>query len=170
MRQTGLTLIELLIILTILSLLILGGTINWGYYYAQHQNGVFSDQINVLLKMARAKSYQEHLPVVVCSSNDHENCNQGQWHGELLIFVDHNRNKIYDGDDEIIKHEVTIPTSFYLTWSGFPKGDYIQFKTDKLLSNSNGTLGVYHEKYKNLVKRAFVLSQGGMIRQVNSGV
>ncbi|MCF6765214.1 GspH/FimT family pseudopilin [Thiotrichales bacterium 19S3-7] len=165
-RQVGLTLIELLIVLAILSSLVFTATISWQYFYKQNQANVAIDKLYMLLTYAKSKAYQSRLPVVVCSSIDNTTCNDGLWRGSLLVFVDHNANKRLDGDDELINHQLKLPQQYTLSWKGFPKGNYLQFKPLSLLSSSNGTLILCDEH--NRKSHALIINNSAMVRYAKS--
>ncbi|TNF65636.1 MAG: prepilin-type N-terminal cleavage/methylation domain-containing protein [Gammaproteobacteria bacterium] len=162
--QIGLTLIELLIVLTILSLLVGGTIISWNLFFKKNQATVTIDKVYMLLTYAKAKSYQSRLPVIVCSSVDNKTCIDGLWQNQLLVFIDHNANKRFDGDDKLINHHLRLPKGFILRWQGFPRGNYLQFKPVSLLSSSNGTLTLCHKDKNDTVSRALIISKSAMIR------
>lgn len=106
----GVTLIELLAVITIVAILMSIGVpsyryINTSYRIAGEVNGLLGD-----LQFARAEAIKEGQPVSVCISSNGTSCAAAAttWQSGWIVFSDPNQNQTVDDGDTVMR----IQTAF----------------------------------------------------------
>lgn len=102
--QQGMTLLELLIVIVIVAIAAAATVPNFGGMMQRSQaNGMRYSLFNAM-QLARNEALKLKLPVVVCASEDQEECsNNTQWDQGWLVFVDADRNDSLDAGEEILE-------------------------------------------------------------------
>jgi type IV fimbrial biogenesis protein FimT len=96
-QKHGYTLIELLISLSILSILSLNIFPNISGLLAQQRSAVLTNDLAGSLAYARSEAVMKRTTVLTCQSNNGSECNRSEnWHNGWIIFVDKNNNKQRD--------------------------------------------------------------------------
>lgn len=162
--QSGLSLIELLLSLSIVAIFVTFGVLGYNAFFEQNNVSQITNKLYTLLNSARSYSLKEHVPVIVCSSIDHVNCQDSRWGYDIIAFVDYNRDKKLDGNDQLLEILPLYSSQVKVTFYGFPSSQYIQFSSDNLLSNSSGTLTFCANLGDRLASRGLIINQTGIIR------
>jgi type IV fimbrial biogenesis protein FimT len=105
-RCQGFTLIEMIITMSIISILTAYGIPN---YRAFKLNQTMTQEINRLsstIRFARSQSIINGEHVILCATQSFTACDGiSQWHGGWMVFADSNRNRLYDSNDRMLLHE-----------------------------------------------------------------
>ncbi|MBV0933884.1 GspH/FimT family pseudopilin [Marinobacterium weihaiense] len=140
-RQRGLTLVELLLTVTILSILAALGPPSFTQLVASSRLGATEADIVSLLSQARSAALMRNRRVVMCASDDGAQCQgsrrQGSrnWTGALL-FVDLDQNRIVS-NDETVFYVANFSSAATILWN---RGDSLVYQPDgTALGGSNGT-------------------------------
>lgn len=105
-HSLGFTLIELIITLSIISIITAYGLPN---YHEFKQNQTMTQEINRLsstIRFARSQSIISGQHVILCATHSFTACDgNSQWHQGWMVFTDSNRNRIFDANDQALLHE-----------------------------------------------------------------
>ena len=103
-RMSGVTLLELLTVITIVGILMAIGvpayrTVTNSSRIAAEVNGLLGD-----LQFARAEAIKEGQTVTVCVSADGANCtNSTNWQSGWIVFSNPNGNAVVDGGETVLR-------------------------------------------------------------------
>lgn len=105
-RTKGFTLIELIIVLSMIAILTAYGIPN---YRTFKQNQIMTQEINRLsstINFARSQSIIIGKHVILCASESFTTCDaNSQWHKGWMVFTDSNHNRTFDGNDRMLLNE-----------------------------------------------------------------
>lgn len=103
-KQQGMTLLELLIVIVIVAIAAAVTVPNFGGMMQRSQaNGMRYSLFNAM-QLARNEALKRKLPVVVCASEDQDDCsNNTRWDQGWIIFVDADRNDQLDNGEQILE-------------------------------------------------------------------
>jgi len=99
----GFTLIEIMI--TISTMLLLTG-MAFGALSVYRNFETVSDINDLIadLYYSRTEAFKRHSTITICRSNDGSTCIRNtDWENGWMIFSDQNRNRVVDGDDEVLR-------------------------------------------------------------------
>ncbi len=103
MKNDGLTMIELLIVVTIASILLAVGVPGMQDII----NGVtVNNQAKTLrsaLNYTRSEAVRRNMPVTLCASSDTTSCSDNAWNEGWLVFVDGDEDGTVDAAEEIVR-------------------------------------------------------------------
>ena len=138
MRQSGLTLIELLISITVLSILTTQVIPSFIDTLENYRSTQTIKRIKHQTHKARHLAITTNKVVTLCKSDDLKTCG-GSWNNGLLVFIDNNENANVD-DNDIIYSAVNKPViNGDLSWRSFGNKAYLQFLPSGRTNNQNGT-------------------------------
>lgn len=183
-RQKGFTLIELMVVLTVLGVMMAFAVPNFKEY---KRNAALTDTANTLVSSvyrARTEAMKDGVPVILTPCNDGCTSTGTDWQKGWLIFADRNGNGAYDAntsedpanagykDGPLIftQRSDVIPDYIAISVNG---GGSVQFKGNGFpqatsTSNGNLTISVYRtDKGAQVPPRAvrgIVLSKSGRVR------
>ncbi len=139
-NQRGLTLYELVIVLTVAALLSVSaaGIAEW----VERSRAI--TQVNTLitdLSLARSEAIKRGQLIVLCTSRNGETCTNGTAWGEgYIVFVDTDRSKAREAEETIIRVHRQEPGP-RLEYRGFGSHSYIAYQPSGIAAN-NGTFTV----------------------------
>lgn len=157
----GYTLIETLVVMTILSIIILFAHNNITAWLKSQSAFRITRELIHLVHYSRAYAIHNRRALTLCGSSDGHTCNN-MWAIGALLFEDGNRNGIIDNSDNIIKN---IPLNFkgHLIWKGF-SGQRMIFENIGITSASNGSFTYCEQDKDPLYSRQVIVSRGGRAR------
>lgn len=128
-QNTGLTLIELMVTLTVLGIMVAIGV---PQYQGMMETNRMAGSINSLasdLKLARTEAAKRSQVVTICASADGQNCSgNNNWETGWIVFSDQNRLGDFNpGIDFIVSSNSGLSNGLTLTGSGFPNLTFIQY-------------------------------------------
>lgn len=100
-QQHAFTLIEMMIALGILSILLLTAMPNVNYWQAKTEATIVASTLHRQMQTAREIAITRGTTTSLCGSNAQGVC-QSQNFDALQIFIDNNKNKVRDSDEELI--------------------------------------------------------------------
>lgn len=116
--QKGFTLIELMITLSIASILMGYAIPNYNQLKLNKFIDSERDRLTVSLHYARTYAITHQTYVIVCPSLSGEDCdNQSNWNEGWIVFSDSNRNRNLDGSDKILRFEDAMKSEIKSTSS-----------------------------------------------------
>jgi type IV fimbrial biogenesis protein FimT len=111
-KQTGFTLIELMVTIAVLAILL---TIAIPSYQSMVRNNRIAAQANQVitaLNYARSEAVKRGAPATVCSSNGGTACaGSTNWSTGWLVFADANKNGTVDGGETVLRVWPALNTS-----------------------------------------------------------
>jgi len=116
MKQTGVTLVELMVVLAVAAILV--GLAIPGFASLVHSSrlSAATTELLVSLHLARGEAIKRNARTVVCISADGSTCStSGGWHQGWLIFHDANNNAALDPGEMVINARQALPDSIRLT-------------------------------------------------------
>ncbi|GGK61700.1 GspH/FimT family pseudopilin [Amphritea balenae] len=135
----GFSLIELMLVLTILSILLFIAVPNFSGFVSQTRLSGAKDRLISSLSFARTEAIKRGSPSIICRSVDGINCAGNiviaatrDWAGGWLIFSDENENNLLD-NNELMRMETDLNSSLTIEFS---RGDLIVFNHLGVLQNA----------------------------------
>lgn len=100
--QKGFTLIELLVTVTILAIIALIATPYFQNLQAKKEASNTAIQLEGLLRKNRSDAVTYHQDLVMCGSEDGQNCSLTAWNFYLLTYLDQNHNRLLDSQEHVL--------------------------------------------------------------------
>ena len=159
MKQAqGRTLIELLITLTIIGIIVGVGLPSFNQSLQQRQEQTVLKSLLHLSVYARTEAIRRNNYYTVCPSDNGLHCG-GQWHRQIIVFSDYNKNKIIDGPDIMYRTLTFSASTPCIQWNLIQR-QYLQFKPN---GAANGTAGHFRfcDKVNSSIDKKMVISFNG---------
>lgn len=145
----GLTLVELLICLTVLTALCLSLPTLSNMLGKQRLFSSNSD-LHLLVNRARQDAISLRARITLCSLANDGSCQQ-RWTGTISEFVDNNGNRALDpGESEIAR--IQLPPAVQVQWRGMKPTNSIHFSSLGSTFVSNGTFSLCHPRHHETLK------------------
>ncbi|MCP4769726.1 MAG: prepilin-type N-terminal cleavage/methylation domain-containing protein [Gammaproteobacteria bacterium] len=164
-RNAGFTLTELLITVTILSLVMAIGVPSMREFI---KNDRLVTQINTLvghLAYARSEAVLRHQPVVICASSNQSSCSTNNWASGWIIFVDTDNNSDFSAGEDMLRQVEELSGSNTLTSS---VGSIAIYDKRGFAPNSVGSFTLCDDR-GDAHKKAITISVTGRVRQGGGG-
>jgi len=169
LKNSGFTLLELLIVVTIVAILGMIAIPSFRTLLLNNRLATATNDLLTDLALARSESSRLGKRVTLCISSNGTSCDTGSaWQSGRIIFVDENASGTVDSGETILR--VTPPnseTSITITPSGFTNSagtattNYIQYRpTGALNSSSLGTFALCDERVGDFGRIVEVSSTG----------
>ena len=158
----GVTLIELMIVLGMISITMMMAS---PYLRMFALNNRITSQINTLTRaitMARESAINFNKVVTLCRSDNLRSCS-GKWHDGMIVFIDHNKDHIYNGDDFYITKFEKFPNGDRIFWRAFQNRQFLQMSPLGYTRCQNGTF-TYCPKEGLKYARGIILNAAGRVR------
>lgn len=124
-KDCGFTLFELIVTISIISILSLICIPHYHNMMQKQELNSIRPLTQQYLSFAKSQALVLHTPVVICSSENLNQCQNNQWDKGVIIFTDKNRNKSIDTDEHILfKTEHNLKYG-HLTWSGSSSSTHV---------------------------------------------
>ena len=167
----GFTLFELVTVIAIISIIVLISAPFFSSLLKENQAKQIYSTLKPLLSYARNQAHSLHQAVALCGSNNGQTCD-GNWNSGILMFLDHNQNRVLDSSEQIIGHHSSAIKYGTLSWrgAGGSRSSVLLFEPDRgRLNMSNGSFWYCAEQAK--WHRLVILSNMGHVRasQDNNG-
>lgn len=157
-RTKGLTLVDILVTLAIVSI-----TLGQGIPALQKwlQRSTEDSAFKLLFHLSaytRTEAIKANDYFTLCPSENHSSCG-GDWNGDIIIFNDSNKNEAIDKDETLHKL-ISLPANTPCIRWNLPKRQYVQFKPTGMI---NGTAGHFRfcDDSNTLTHKRLVISFNG---------
>lgn len=169
MRQSGLTLLEMVVTLAVLAILL---TIAIPSFSAVMYTSRLSSATNDLvaaLHLVRSEAIKRNGRAVLCKSSNGLACSaSGTWEQGWMVFHDANNNAAQDAGETLIRAQAALPEGLRLTGNS-PVSRYISYTpsgTAKFISGAfqAGTLTLCQQSASRVEGRQIVISRTGRPR------
>lgn len=163
-KYLGFSFLEIVICIAIISIIYFYTIPYFHKHMAQAESTKTQNLFISSISMAKNHAATYRSNVVICSSENGEQCQKSQWHIGIIIFLDKNQNKQVDENEKIILYEKTNLKYGSLDWRGTLSSPSLTFmaKHNGLPIGSNGSF--FYCSFQNLPNKRFVLSKMGHIR------
>ncbi|MDX1490107.1 MAG: GspH/FimT family pseudopilin [Pseudohongiellaceae bacterium] len=162
--ERGVSLIELLITLFIMSILIMG-TLSSGF--GQSRKELAADdlmgEIMSALSMSRNTAIDEAITVTFCRSRDGTQC-KGSWNEGAIIFTDLNEDHKLDPEDRLLFRLQPHNADGTLSFNSFQNRQYLQFNSRGFTKYQNGNFTFCASNKDPREHRQIILSLSGRTR------
>ena len=116
MKQSGTTLLELMVVLSIAGILLTIGIPAFSYLaHTSHLSSATNEMVSSL-HLTRSEAIKRNSRAVMCPSVTGTSCAvNGGWHMGWLVFHDPNNNAALDAGETVIMARQALPAGFSLT-------------------------------------------------------
>lgn len=142
-KESGFTLIELIITLVILSILISISLPAYHQFRAQQEHSQLLPTLRNLINLSKNNAAIYHQHITICSSVNSIDCEYHQWNKNILVFSDPNKNNLKENTEQLHSQLKMDLNYGELTWHGnATHGNTIAFQGDTGLPR--GSQGSFH--------------------------
>ncbi len=161
-RPAGLTLIELLVALLVLSILITLAVPGIHELLLKQRVRNQSQLFQLALYQARSEAIRRVQEVTLCATDTELRCaaEQRSWSNGWLLFVDHQRNRQFDADDQLLAEGAPLNEGMRLYWN---RGRALEFDARGQSVGHNGTF-VVCAGVEDRFSRKLILANTGRVR------
>jgi len=173
MKQSGVTLLELMVVLAIAAILLTMAIPGFTSLARSSRLSSATNEMLSFLHLARSEAIKRKVRAVMCPSATGSSCAQdGGWHQGWVLFHDVNGNAALDAGDVVIMSRSGLPEGLRLTGKQ-PVSRYISYTPEgaaKLTSGAfqAGTLTVCEPSPSPVSARQIVISRTGRPRTVKT--
>jgi type IV fimbrial biogenesis protein FimT len=161
-KEMGLTLVELMITLVILSILISIAVPSFAHMRKRAEANGETNRILSLLALARSESIKRSQVVTLCKSSDHAECG-GDWQGGWVLFVDNNKDGRRDEGEELLTSG-QMERGYQLSYRAFGSFNHLRFTPMGFTLSHNGTFKLCPEDNDPRYARVVIISKTARIR------
>ncbi len=171
MKQSGTTLLELMVVLSIAGILLAIGIPAFSYLTHSSRLSSATNELVSSLHLARSEAIKRSSRTVMCMSATGTSCAaSGGWQQGWLVFHDVNNNAVLDAGETVILARQAQPAGLLLTGNA-PVSKYISYSPSgaaKLISGAfqAGTLTLCNESAVSGAAREVIVSSTGRPRTV----
>ena len=166
-KNKGFTLIELMIAVSILSIIMMVGVPSFSSSINKNSVAATVNDIQTSLNQARSEAVTRGVTVTVCSSNNQVSCSGG-WDDGWIVFSDIDADNVVDGGADLILSVFDAPASDSDLRLSALDSSMIQYFNNGY-SNQTGTF-IGCPPDKNIAySRGVIVSASGMIRKSRDG-
>ena len=159
----GFTLVELLLVLSILSILLALSLPNFQAMYAQRQADVVIRKVSKAIQLARMSAIRTGKLVTLCRSNSGVECG-GQWRDGIIVFSDRNGDRKINQDD-VLQQFITFPgINGSLKWRAFQNRQYLQITNQGFTRYQNGNFTYCPNNGDASLARQLIINRTARIR------
>ena len=159
----GFTLVELLLVLSILSILLGLSLPNFQAMYAQRQADVVIRKVSKAIQLARMSAIRTGKLVTLCRSDSGVECG-GQWRDGIIVFSDRNGDRKINQDD-VLQQFITFPgINGSLKWRAFQNRQYLQITNQGFTRYQNGNFTYCPNNGDASLARQLIINRTARIR------
>jgi type IV fimbrial biogenesis protein FimT len=164
-RNAGFTLTELLITVSILTLVMAIGVPSMRDFI---KNDRLVTQINTLvghLAYARSEAVLRPQPVIICASSNQTSCSTNNWASGWILFVDTDNNSDFSAGEDMLRQFDGLSGGNKLTSS---VGSIVTYDKRGFAPNSVGSFTLCDDR-GDTHKKSITISATGRVRQGGGG-
>ncbi len=159
----GFTLVELLLVLSILSILLGLSLPNFQTMYAQRQADVVIRKVSKAIQLARMSAIRTGKLVTLCRSDSGVECG-GEWRDGIIVFSDRNGDRKINQDD-VLQQLITFPgINGSLKWRAFQNRQYLQITNQGFTRYQNGNFTYCPNNGDASLARQLIINRTARIR------
>jgi type IV fimbrial biogenesis protein FimT len=166
-RQTGVTLIELLVTISIAAILLAIAVPGFQDFFRRNRVDSAASDLMAALNLARSEAIRRGVPVSLCKSGNGTTCVQGgnNWEQGWIVFANPNNDGLRGDDEEIIRVHQQLQSAITLR----PTDNYDNFLTYRSDGRVNtiGTFVICHNG-QPAGARSITINVAGRARYVDN--
>lgn len=159
--RKGFSLIDLLIVLSIISITLGIGIPSFDHLLKQNQSRTTMRQLATVLNYARTLAVSSTEVVTICPWQNNS-CGK-DWQKGLLIFIDKNNNGKRDHSENVDRVELT-DLSGDLRWRAFGSKRYLKYRPSGSAFQQNGSFTYCPENLDPRYAHQLIINNSGRIR------
>jgi type IV fimbrial biogenesis protein FimT len=165
MQQSGVTLLELMVVLAVSAILLAIGIPSFAAISANNRLVNATNSMVASLHLARSEAIKRNSRVVLCTSATGTSCApSGGWHQGWLVFHDSNNNAVLDAGEEVLLKQQGMPGGARMTGNSHVSSyiSYVPTGATRTVSGllQVGTLTVCEDGALDSVRRIKINSTG----------
>jgi type IV fimbrial biogenesis protein FimT len=134
--KLGFSLLELLIVLTLVAILSLAGVRSWHFFLKKQQQQILVNQLQQSLNFAKQSAVAYHQAVSLCAAASDQMCGDN-WSKGILIFL--NSNGQSQPQDHLLLRVPPLSKTAIIQWRGWLTSPQIRFEADGLPHGYHGS-------------------------------
>ncbi|PXW86409.1 type IV fimbrial biogenesis protein FimT [Nitrosomonas sp. Nm84] len=123
----GVTLIELLVALSVFSILLSVGVPSFSQFTANTRLNSYTNTLFAHMSLARSEAIKRNVRVAICKSSDGSACaSSGDWSQGWVVFVDQDNSASVGSGEQVITTAPALPMGFSFSGNG-NVSDYVSY-------------------------------------------
>tara|TARA_B100000989_G_scaffold298629_1_gene288838 strand:- start:11457 stop:11993 length:537 start_codon:yes stop_codon:yes gene_type:complete len=164
-RCTGFSLFEMLLVVSLVTLISLIGVPSLQTQLAKHRADSTISRLQSLFRFAETQSLKRGVKISLCPSFDGKSCG-GDWAAGQMVFIDSDNTHQPNNQAAILR--VAPKLSHGRLWlRAFPQQGFLQWSPTRPLAGQNGTFLYCPSQPDSHLRRALVFNQTGRLRVVS---
>lgn len=157
------TIVELIICIAMIAILVSIALPYFHEYRSKQEAKSIPIKLSQINRYARSQAAVFHQNIVICPSQDSLSCQANQWNKNMLVFIDKNKNRQVDVDEQILHIDALNLKYGNLSWRGTLSLPSVTYQAHTALPiGSNGSF--YYCSTHLSSQQRIVLSKMGHIR------
>lgn len=157
------TIVELIICIAIITIVASIALPYFHEYRSKQEAKNIPIKLSQINRYARSQAAVFHQNIVICPSQDSLSCQANQWNKNMLVFIDKNKNRQVDVDEQILHIDALNLKYGNLSWRGTLSLPSVTYQAHTALPiGSNGSF--YYCSTHLSSQQRIVLSKMGHIR------
>lgn len=157
------TIVELIICIAMIAILVSIALPYFHDYRSKQEAKNIPIKLSQINRYARSQAAVFHQNIVICPSQDSLSCQANQWNKNMLVFIDKNKNRQVDVDEQILHIDALNLKYGNLSWRGTLSLPSVTYQAHTALPiGSNGSF--YYCSTHLSSQQRIVLSKMGHIR------
>lgn len=161
-KQQGITLIELILALAIVSILLGSGLPSLNSFIEKSRIVSQVNYLHSILQQGKSVAVTDRKFVTLCPSDDGKTCSK-DWSDGYILFLDKNRDRKLDLDETLLSQHSIEHEEISLRWAAFGIKSSLQWHQTGITNHQNGYFEFCYKDRPKL-SRALILSKSGRIR------
>ena len=157
------TIVELIICIALIAIIASIALPYFHEYRSKQEAKNIPIKLSQINRYARSQAAVFHQNIVICPSQDSLSCQANQWNKSMLVFIDKNKNRQVDVDEQILHIDALNLKYGNLSWRGALSLPSVTYQAHTALPiGSNGSF--YYCSTHLSSQQRIVLSKMGHIR------
>ncbi len=163
-RSAGMSLLELLLAIALLSIILLATAPSLGGIIEQRRGGEVMRTLRGAIELARAIAINSGGPATVCPSANGQSCG-GQWRDGVIVFPDRDGDRIPDTMDSPPRRFDFPAPAGDIRWRSFGNRPYLQMTAMGFTRNQNGSFTWCPQNGDAALARQLIVNSAGRLRE-----
>lgn len=162
-QQLGLSLLELIVVITLVS--ILGSLALPGLqrFSASTRSDLAIRAVIEAIQFTRSSAITQGREVTACRSDDGQGCG-GNWEQGILVFVDENHDRVVNGTETVLRYFELTGVEGSLRWRAFGNRQYLLINSLGFLPYQNGSFTYCPLTGEQRDTRQLIVNASGRLR------